>query len=124
MTRRRLIPIALSGLVLLATPAAAQTTTVDAPLDRDGRIDMDALKQEFDRVWDKMVEEVEPTLDRLGNTFDTLRQVDDLRNYEDPVILDNGDILIRRREDAPPLPPKDDGAEEVENPFGEGGTTL
>ena len=39
-----------------------------------------------------------------------LEKIDSFENYERPEILPNGDIIIRRREDAPPLP-RDDGKE-------------
>lgn len=39
-----------------------------------------------------------------------LEQVDDLRNYQAPEVLPNGDIIIRRKPDAPVYAP-DDGSE-------------
>ncbi|MEM6971839.1 MAG: hypothetical protein AAF577_03460 [Pseudomonadota bacterium] len=115
---------ALFAAMLTTVPASVVSAQDLPPAERersgDG-LDLDLLKQEFDRVWDDLVEEAQPTLDRLGNTFDTLRQVDDLRHYEDPVIMENGDILIRRREGAPPLPEVEDTEE---SPYGEGGTAL
>lgn len=38
---------------------------------------------------------------------DLLGRIDDLKVYEMPELLPNGDIIIRRKEDAGPLPPPD-----------------
>lgn len=66
--------------------------------------------------------EAEPHLDKLGrdlgDTVNSLRPVlgdigtlmDDVKNYQAPERLENGDILIRRRADAPPPPPVGDDA--------------
>ena len=44
-------------------------------------------------------DEFRPALNELGGVMD------DIANYERPERLPNGDILIRRRADAPPPPP-------------------
>lgn len=50
-----------------------------------------------------MMEEYRPTFQELS------RLIDDLGNYElPPERLPNGDIIIRRKADAPPPPPLDD----------------
>lgn len=46
----------------------------------------------------KALQEVEPAMKEL------LSLIDDLRNYDSPRILPNGDILIPRRQTAPALP--------------------
>ena len=75
-------------------------------------------------LWD----ELGPQLDRLGQDMggalgdlapvleDLAVLVDDLANYDRPQRLENGDILIRRRADAPPAPPLDDLAPRQETP--------
>ena len=65
-----------------------------------------------------LVEEMEPALKELQDLGpqmqaflsqmgpalrDLLENVDDLSQYEPPVILPNGDIILRRKQDAPPL---------------------
>ena len=46
---------------------------------------------------------------QMGPAFATLlSQVDDLRYYQAPEILDNGDIIIRRKPDAPIWIPEPD----------------
>ena len=47
---------------------------------------------------------------------DLAAQVDDIRNYQAPERLPNGDILIRRREDAPAPPPLGDTLRPDEDP--------
>lgn len=53
-------------------------------------------------------QEAEPLMqefaDHMGPALvDLLAKIDDLSNYEAPEILPNGDIIIRRRPDAPVL---------------------
>lgn len=61
--------------------------------------------------------ETEPQRDEIGRSLgemlgtvgpalrDMAEQMDDVRHYHAPERLENGDILIRRRADAPPPPP-------------------
>lgn len=75
-----------------------------------------------------MLKEAEPHLERLGrdlgDTVNSLRPVlgdigklmDDVKNYQAPERLENGDILIRRRADAPPPPPVGDALREMLRP--------
>ena len=65
------------------------------------------------QLFDGMIEEVEPALEEMAKAMKELepmaRQLADLigdvRHYEQPERLENGDIIIRRKADAPP-PPK------------------
>ncbi len=67
-----------------------------------------------------LMSEMEPTLDEMGKALSDLEPslkdlqprllellalVDDLTNYQAPERLENGDILIRRKPDAPAPPP-------------------
>ena len=46
---------------------------------------------------------------KLGPVLaDLATQIDDLRNYQMPERLENGDIILRRKADAPPPPPLGD----------------
>ena len=73
----------------------------------------------------RLMSEMEPALDEMreamaqwGSEAGTkmaklLSQIDNMKNYEVPVILPNGDIIIRRRDDAPIYEPDyDTGAVE------------
>jgi hypothetical protein len=55
-----------------------------------------------------LAEEMEPTLrafvDEMGPAMiQLMEQIDDLTNYHAPEILPNGDIIIRRKDEAPEL---------------------
>ncbi|RNF33164.1 hypothetical protein A7A09_018525 [Paracoccus methylarcula] len=68
-------------------------------------------------LMENFMRDLGPGLDQLGqdmsgalnNLSPVLKDlgvlIDDLRNYEAPERLENGDIVIRRRADAPPPPP-------------------
>lgn len=104
---------------LVVTPALAQDET--APGADDGF----SLMEEGARLlMQGLMTEMEPALEDLRGTFEEmgpafaefaqsvgpafaelLNQVDDLRNYEAPEILPNGDIIMRRAPDAPQWTP-------------------
>ena len=83
-----------------------------------------------------MLKEAEPHLERLGrdlgDTVNSLRPVlgdigalmDDVKNYQAPERLENGDILIRRRADAPPPPPVGNALREMLRPAPEDDPSL
>lgn len=98
----------LSTLLLcavLAAPASAQeegTPGEGLDLLREGsRLILEGLLDEMRPMLDQarplLEEELLPFLENLGAL------VDDLTSYEPPERLPNGDIIIRRRPDAPPL---------------------
>lgn len=77
-----------------------------------------------------LMNEMEPTIDALRDSFqemgpafaefaqsvgpafaELLDQIDDLSNYDAPELLPNGDIIMRRRPDAPVWEPEFDGSE-------------
>jgi hypothetical protein len=61
------------------------------------------MRERLDPALEMMAREMGPALLALIGTIDSIRY------YEAPVILDNGDIIIRRRPDAPPwVPPAAD----------------
>jgi len=88
---------AIAVSACLAGPAAAQS-------DDPGR--MDELKREFDRALEGLLGEVEPRIDSLSRMLDTLGRIDSLQYYREPEILPNGDIILRRKADAPPFEEK------------------
>jgi hypothetical protein len=65
------------------------------------------LSEELDRIFRGMIESVRPALDQILETLEVLEDIDGIEHYERPEILPNGDIIIRRRDDAPPLPDSD-----------------
>lgn len=68
-------------------------------------------------LMENLFRELEPELDQLGTDMGGLASkfgpilsdmsvlIDDLRNYQAPERLENGDIILRRDPDAPPPPP-------------------
>lgn len=140
------------ALTLLSPAAFAQGYTFEMPqADRptppveipDGRQSPgepevpdigETLDGSLDTIFDNLFRRAEPHLQGLAQelhgTFSELAPafrelgglIDDIGNYEPPERLPNGDILIRRRADAPPPPPleelpnllpRSDGAEEA-----------
>ncbi|MDO5640998.1 MAG: hypothetical protein Q4G26_01225 [Paracoccus sp. (in: a-proteobacteria)] len=94
----------------------------------------DALDQQLEGAMNQLFQRLQPHLNALGdelaNTMNDFAPalneisglIDDIRNYEPPERLENGDILIRRRADAPPAPPL--GELQRLLPFGEGRRTA
>jgi len=74
--------------------------------------EMEPTIDEFSGMADDMGPMFEMMATEMGPALmDLMRQVDSLRHYAPPEILPNGDIIIRRREDAPlfvPPPPEDE----------------
>ena len=102
--------ILAAGLAFMPLPALAQTS----PELR--------LPEELDETLRRMMDELKPALKQMFEMIESFEGVDDLRHYQMPEVLPNGDIIIRRRLDAPdysppapedpaspPTPPEDDG---------------
>lgn len=113
----------LLALCLAATPALAQETPAPVPDPRED--DGFSLMEEGARlVLRGLMEEMQPALDEMGKALDEvgpalegfgdevgpkIRQliamIDDFKNYDAPVMLPNGDILIRRNAPLVPVEP-------------------
>jgi hypothetical protein len=111
-------------LCLAAVPALAQETPSPAPraeeengfslMEEGAMLVLRGLMSEMEPALDEMgkaLDELGPALEGLGQEIGPkLRQlvamVDDFKNYDAPVMLPNGDILIRRK--APLLPVEPD----------------
>lgn len=91
--------------VTLITALAAGAPGLPAQAQSDDQ----PLSESIEQMFRELMDAVGPTIDELSETFDVLEQIDSLEHYERPEILENGDIIIRRREGAPPLVlPEDD----------------
>lgn len=115
-------------------PPSAETPESDGW----GRNDSDdsPFERGLESFMQNMLKEAEPHLDRLGrdlgDTLNSLRPVlgdignlmDDAKNYQAPERLENGDILIRRRAEAPPPPPVGDTLREMLRPAPENDPRL
>jgi hypothetical protein len=110
------------ALCLLTAPAFAQDAPVTPEAESDG---FSLMEEGMKLVMRGMMEEMQPAIDEMGKALDEagpaleglgaeigpkLRQlialIDDIGNYDAPIMLPNGDILIRRN--APLLPRPDD----------------
>jgi len=96
----------LAAAALMATLASPITARSEPKLGPPGGLD-DMLRE--------MMEDFGPTIEDLIGLMRAFEDIDDPRHYQMPEILPNGDIIIRRRPDAPefrPDPPADDAPEE------------
>ena len=79
-------------------------------------------------LFQQLLDDIAPNLDQMGQDMsgalnrlapamtDLARLMDDIGNYETPERLENGDILIRRKADAPPPPAMDEGLRRFTEP--------
>lgn len=103
-------PVILLLACLAAAPAMAQDEDGFSLMDEGARLFLRGLMNEIGPTVDNlegMARELEPALrglaDEMGPVLqDLIGRIDDIRHYEAPVVLENGDILIRRSPDAPP----------------------
>jgi len=130
--RNLLVPLILCGMLGMAPGALAQG--YEPPLADEpppGGLpapESDTMERGIENFMRNLLDQAEPHLDRLGRDLgDTLgavapvlqdigRLMDDVRNYHAPERLENGDILIRRRTDAPPPPPMGDALRDMLRP--------
>ncbi len=103
-------------MMLTAAPAFAQDSPVLPKVEAPEEKGFDLMEEGAKLLFRGLMSEMEPMFDGMGKALkemepamkDLLALVDDIRNYDAPRILENGDILIPRRKGAPPavlLPP-------------------
>jgi len=117
-------------VLMAAAPAAAQTPNAAAGADSPSTAPppqgqgFDLMGQGADLLVRGLLDEMQPAMDQFGALAqqigpamdgltsdlglalaELLRQIDNIRYYQAPQILANGDILIRRSPDAPPWNP-------------------
>ena len=102
---------------VLALPATAQDAAQEQP-EQDER---SFMQRGFEMFFEGLSNEVEPLKDDLNQLSDSLEpslqalieefgpalrdladKIDDATPYEEPKVLPNGDIIIRRKDDAAP----------------------
>lgn len=77
-------------------------------MERGAGVILQNLLNEMQPTFEQMARGLDGAAQKFGPALDQLGTlVDDIRNYQAPERLPNGDILIRRRADAPPPPPSD-----------------
>ena len=110
----------LALALFLCGPVTAQTTAdPSVPAEEVGK-GFSLMEEGAKLLFKGLMSEMEPTLDEMGKALSDLEPslkdlqprllellalVDDLTNYQAPERLENGDILIRRKPDAPAPPP-------------------
>lgn len=111
-----LIPVLVLSLSATLLPAETPVPDPDEELDlmeEGARLLLRGLLHEMEPAIDELqglAEEFGPRMQlftqEMGPAFAELfEQVDDLRHYEPPVFLPNGDIIMRRRDAAPVFAP-------------------
>jgi len=122
--KQLLIPLALTATLCL--PAAAQENEelgegIDL-MEEGARLLLRGLLSEMDPAIEELrglAEEMGPKMqlfaEEMGPAFaELMAQVDDFSNYEAPEILPNGDIVIRRRPEAPIFVPEQPETGEID----------
>ena len=95
-------------LLILATPALAQDDPF--PDAGPGIPFLEEWADRTDEMMRELMEEFGPGMEGLmADMLPRLKELSDrlggIIHYEMPEVLPNGDIIIRRKPDAPPLPP-------------------
>ncbi len=124
------LAVVLALAVAVAPVAAWADPTPDTPteegrsadeglslMERGARMFLEGMRREMtpalEDLRDMLVTmgpAMQQFLQEMGPAMtDLLGRIDDLRVYEMPELLPNGDIIIRRKPDAGPLPPPEDG---------------
>ena len=116
-------------LCLAATPLVAEDAPIAPKADDEG---FSLMEEGMKLVMRGMMTEMQPALDEMGKALDEVQPhlkelgpklqelialIDDIKNYDAPVMMPNGDILIRRN--APMLPKMAPQSEPKPAPNGE-----
>jgi hypothetical protein len=97
-------------LMLLALPARAQEVPAPLPPPDSGVEEgVDLLQRGMRSILDGLFTEMQPVIEDMSQALTEMkpmadqlfRLIDDIGNYEAPVVLENGDILIKRKPAAP-----------------------
>ena len=108
-----LAPALALALAIAPPPARAQDTPAPE-VEEEGP---SLMERGLSLFFEGFTQEMEPALDEMAKALDQLdptiapaleslmAMVDDMTNYQMPEMLENGDIIIRRKPDAPPVAP-------------------
>lgn len=96
------------ALTLAPLPALAQETP--APEAEEGP---SLMERGLALFFEGFQQELEPALEGMGDALTEMKpamdsmmgMIDDMTNYQMPEMLENGDIIIRRKPEAPPIEP-------------------
>lgn len=111
-------PLVTAPLWAEEPPANPEVEEGFSLMEEGAKLLLKGLMTEMEPALNEMGEalsEIEPALkDLQPRMLELLALVDDLTNYQSPERLENGDILIRRKPDAPPPPPLPAPGDEIE----------
>lgn len=116
---KHLIVATTTALALSVAPATAQETEEGLDLMEEGaKLLLRGLMSEMEpalKELEDFAQDVGPAMQMLADEMGpalakVLNSIDDISNYDAPEVLPNGDIIIRRRADAPPY----EGVEEID----------
>src|SRR6056297_2535823 len=118
------ISAAALALALIPFGAMAQEDRGTSLMEEGAKLFFRGLMDEMEpalRELEGLAEDIEPAIrsfaEEMGPALrDLMTQVEDWSAYEPPVVLPNGDILLKRKEDAPPLddlPPPEEGEVDI-----------
>ena len=101
--------VLLLMLILMAPPVQAQEAPPPPSADGGVEAGVALLPRGFQSILEGLFTEMQPAIDEMGRALTEMKPmadqlfklIDDIGNYEAPVVLDNGDILIRRKPAAP-----------------------
>ncbi|MEN8658601.1 hypothetical protein [Marivita sp.] len=108
------------AVALIPFGAIAQEDEGTSLMEKGAKLFFRGLLSEMEpalRELEGLADEIEPAMrsfaEEMGPALrDLMEQVEDWSAYEPPVVLPNGDILLKRKQDAPPLeglpPPEGD----------------
>ncbi|MEZ5796250.1 MAG: hypothetical protein R3D63_01335 [Paracoccaceae bacterium] len=119
LARGHVLAVPFLALATLAAPPLTAQEAVPAPedegfslMEEGAKLILRGMMSEMEPAFDEMgkaLKDAEPMLKEIGPQFAALMELmGDVRNYEPPEVLPNGDILIRRKPGAPvsPLTPE------------------
>jgi hypothetical protein len=100
--------VLILALALAPLPALAQESP--APEAEEGP---SLMERGLALFFEGFRQELEPALEGMGDALTELQpaldsmmgMIDDMTNYTMPEMLENGDIIMRRKPDAPPVEP-------------------
>lgn len=112
-------------IAALALPTTSHAEEVEDGLtlmERGAQLFFEGLMGEMEPAlegFQDMAREIGPAMEEMmaemgPAIIELMDRVDDLSNYEQPEVLPNGDIILRRKQEAPTLPePGPDGGVEL-----------
>lgn len=96
--RRYLPPVALA-FALLASPASFIAAKAESEPVFPNEEELKSFSERAQDMLRRFTDELAPMVERLQSL------IDDISAYEAPEMLPNGDIIIRRKPEAPPASP-------------------